>query len=323
MAMIDGARRAVKTCMKLRKEETCLILTDTEKESIGRSLFQAAREVGAEAILTVMLPRRRHGEEPPDPVARIMRESDVILAPTEFSLSHTQARKVANDAGARIATMPTITPWMMSRGGMTADFKAIKKTADRVQRILKNATQVRIETDLGTSLEFSVRGRKWIQDTGILHKKGDFGNLPAGEIFIAPEEGTAEGILVVDGAFATIGKMDRPLKIKVERGIAVKISGGNSARKLRNVLERHASTIQESEWAYNVAEFGIGLNPKSRIIGNPLEDEKALGTVHIALGDNSTFGGKVHAGIHLDGIVLSPTVSVDHRIVIERGEMKI
>ncbi|HID73631.1 MAG TPA: aminopeptidase [Thermoplasmata archaeon] len=322
MTLLDGARTAVSTCLGVKRGEHALVLTDIVKREIGEALFEAMVEQGAEAMLLVMRPRTRHGEEPPDPVAATMKEVDVIVAPTEYSISHTQARKKATDAGARIATMPTITTEMMSEGGMTADFHEVRRLVRRTHRKASRLREVTITTDLGTDLTLKLGRRKWIEDTGLLRRRGDFGNLPAGEIFIAPLEGKANGTLVVDGSFSSIGTLDRPITIKVVDGFAERISGGNSARKLRALLKKQEANVEDPMLPYNIAEFGIGLNPNARIIGNPLEDEKVMGTIHIALGDNSTFGGRIRAGIHLDGIITSPTVTGGDLTLMLNGEIR-
>lgn len=318
MTLIDGARTAVKTCLNVKKEEKVLIITDTEKEKIGEALFQAAKEAKAEAMLIKMLPRRRNGEEPPKPIAEIMKTVDVIIAPTLYSISHTQARKRANMNGARIATMPGITEKMMSSGGMTANFKEVEKSIKRVLKFLKGK-EAKITTELGTNLTLSLKSRKWISDTGICHKKGDFINLPAGEIFIPPMEGTANGLLIIDGAM--VGKVEEPIKITVKDGFGEKIEGGEEADILKKIYKEAGKKLDDPKKVYNIAELGIGMNPKAKIIGNVLEDEKVLGTVHVAIGDNSTFGGKVKCGIHMDGIIKNPTLFVGKNKILENGKL--
>ena len=311
MALIDGAKTAIYTCMGVKKREVVLILTDTEKEAIGEALFSVAKEATTEAIMVKMQPRTRHGEEPSRAIAEMMRNADVIIAPTAYSLTHTQARKRANRAGARIATMPGIIPDMMSSGGMTADFKEVEKSVKSLAKKLDGAKALKITTKMGTDLEVSVEGRRWYKDTGICHKKGEFMNPPAGEVFIAPKEGTANGKLIIDGAFWEILK--EPVKIDVKDGYAKKIAGTKEIAK---------QVSRRGREGRNIAEVGIGMNPKAKIIGNVLEDEKVMGTVHVALGDNSTFGGKCKAGIHIDGIIKKPTLIADEEVIMENGKFK-
>ncbi len=310
MSLEDGAKTAVNICMGVKKGESVLIITDAVKEKIGEALFKAALDAKAEAMILKMIPRTRHGEEPPKSIAEIMKHVDVILAPTEYSLTHTQARKAANRADARIATMPGITEEMMSNGGMTADFNEMEKTIKKVHKIIKNSKTAEIVTELGTDITMSLENREWIaDDTGICHKKGSFTNLPAGELFIAPKEGIANGVIFVDGAFGK--KIDKPIKITVKNGFAKEIHDD----EIKKMLDKRG------KYGRNVAELGIGINPNARIIGNVLEDEKVLGTVHVAFGDNSTFGGRVNCGIHLDGIIKNPTLKIDDKTILEKGKL--
>ncbi len=291
-----------------------MVVTDPPRRKIAEALLEAARIVGAKTMLICMPTGTRHGGEPPKIVGQAMRTADVVFAPTTYSLTHTQARLKACEAGARVATMPMITETIMQRGAMLADYKQVSKLTRKVVNLFDKASEVEVRTRAGTHLTFSIEGRRSHPDTGIFHKPGDYGNLPAGEAFIAPIEGTAEGKVVVDGSM--VDTLRGAIEILIERGMAVKISGG-PARKLTKMLEEAGAK------ARNLAEFGMGTNPKARLIGNVLEDEKVLGTCHIALGDNSTFGGRVRAGIHVDGIFLKPTVKFDEKMIMERGKLKV
>lgn len=294
--------------------ERVLIVMDEPLRAIGGALWEAAQELKAETVLLEMLPRQSSGEEPPMMVAQAMLAADVIVLATSKSLSHTRARKEANNRGARVASMPSITEEAMIRtlAGVNQDLaKRAKKYAD----VLNSAKEVHITTPIGTDLTFSIEGRKAINDSGLLFSPGSFGNLPAGEAFVAPVEGTAAGVLVIDGSMAGIGLIKEPIRIKVEKGLAVNISGGKEAAQLETLINPHGLA------ARNIAELGIGLNEHAQLTGLVLEDEKALGTIHIALGDNSTFGGKVEVASHLDGVILQPTLWLDGQKVIEDGRL--
>lgn len=303
MSLKDSALIILETCMSAQSKETVLIITDTATHpSIARALYDMAVEMGCDPLLITMQPREVHGQEPPDAVAAAMLAADVVLAPTYKSLTHTRARLNANNAGARTATLPGITLDMMEQGGITADYMTIKDTAMDLKSRLDAAEEIRIITDLGTDIVFEVKGCDWQTDYGICHEPGSSSNLPAGEVFVAPNSG--DGVYVVDGSMSGLGILDSPLIIRVDHGQATDISG-NRSDEYRKMLDGVGPP------ARNLAELGIGINPAAMLIGNVLEDEKVAGTVHIALGDNSTFGGDVVAGIHLDGIITRPRVFVD------------
>lgn len=308
---MKGARIAINTCMGVKPGEKVLIVMDPPRLKIAEALLQAAEEAGADARLQLMPVLEYHGQEPPPAVARAMKKADVVLAPTTTSLTHTQARLGATRAGVRIATMPMITEEMMATGAMLADYRKVAELTKDVGAILDRGEEVRVKAPGGTDITFSLGRRISHKDTGIYHRPGDFGNLPAGEAFIAPVEGSANGRVVVDGAME---KVSGEVELIVENGTAKKILGEN-VKELNRLLDRIGPA------ARNFAEFGIGTNYKARLVGNVLEGEKVLGTCHIALGDNSTFGGNVRAGIHIDGIFLKPTVEIDGKLLMKNGKL--
>lgn len=308
MSLENSATTILETCMGAKSGETVLIITDTATNpSIALALYDKASDMNCESVLMTIEPRSRHGQEPPRAVAQAMLAADIVLAPTSKSLTHTQARLNANKAGVRTATMPGITLEMMRSGGINADYLAVRKTSFELKARLDSAREIRITSPQGTDMVFNVEKCDWQVDHGICHEPGSSSNLPAGEVFVAPRSGS--GVLVVDGSMSGLGILDSPLSVYVKNGCAVDIKG-ECAAKFRHMLD------SAGPLARNLAELGIGVNPAARLIGNVLEDEKVAGTVHVALGDNSTFGGKVIAGIHLDGIITRPTVMVDNDLLV-------
>ena len=307
---------ALKQCLGVREGESVLIITDEPERKIGYHLWMKAKELNTEAVYIEIVSRKMHGEEPPKPVAEAMKTADAVIAPTSKSITHTLAKKEACERGTRVATLPGITEEIFIRT-MSADYEGILELTNKIADILDNGSTVRITTNLGTDLEFSIEGRKARRSTGIYRKPGECGNLPGAEAYIAPVEGTANGVVVIDGSMAGIGILRDPIKLTIREGFVEKIEGGGDARRLEEILSKYGKE------ARNIAEFGIGTNPKARISGNILEDEKAFGTVHIALGSNYDFGGKVKAPIHLDGIIKEPTVLIDGKYLFRNGNLVI
>jgi len=277
--------------MGLKSNETCLIITDSKLKSIGDILYKSALKFSRESklILTAIPPT--HGSEPPEGIAKEMLNYDVILMPTTKSLSHTKARENASRDGARIASMPGITNQMMERA-LNVDFNKIKIINEKLIAKLKIQNKIKITTKKGTNIEFYTKRRKWIGDDGIYTKKGAFGNLPSGEIFIAPFEGKTNGKIIVDASVGGIGKVDENIEIIVKNGFIADMQGGKIASQFKKLLK--------NKLYKNVAELGIGTNYKAKITGNVLEDEKVLGTCHIAFGNNKHFGGKIEVPFHVD-----------------------
>lgn len=307
---------ALRDCMGVKRGETVLIVADEPERNIGVHLWVKAKELGAEAIYMEMLPREIHGQEPPKSVAEAMKSADVVLAPTSKSITHTLAKKKACEKGVRVATLPGITEEIFIRT-MNANYDEILELTNKIADILDNGEEVHITTKLGTDLTFSIKGRKARRSTGIYRKPGECGNLPGAEAYIAPVEGTANGVVVIDGSMASIGVLSSPIKLTIEDGFVKKIKGGDEAKRLEKILSKYGKE------AKNIAEFGIGTNPKARISGNILEDEKVFGTVHIALGSNYGFGGLTKAPIHLDGIIIEPTVLIDEEYLFRNGKLMV
>jgi len=313
----EAAFIALHDCMAVKKDENVLVLTDDQTLPIGQALFDAGKTLAREILLAIMPVRKVNGEEPPAEIAELMTRYQVVICPSQKSLTHTAARRNACKAGARVGTMPGITEEMMIRT-MQADYHTIAERTKKLTTILDQTALVKVTTSLGTDIILPVEGIKAISSTGLLLEKGAFGNLPSGESYMMPEEGKSTGIIVVDGSFAGIGKItDQPIRLIVEKGFVVKIEGGTEAKKLEEMLKPLAPK------SYTIAELGIGTNDQARICGNILEDEKVMGTVHIALGNNMSMGGSCDVAIHVDGIIMHPSVWVDGALLLDNGKLLI
>lgn len=302
-------------CMGLREGESCLVVCDRSRKSLGSSFCEAAKHITTAANLSVVQSPGPEGWQP-DTLVRLEEEMatrDVILLLTGRSLSHTDARRRAVKRGARLASMPGITRDVLLRA-VRADYQEIAEKSKRLKDILSAAETIFVETALGTAMDFSVRGMEGHMEDGLYNRPGRWGNMPAGEASIGPEEGTAKGVMVVDWSMATIGPLEEPLVIRVEGGRAVEMEG-----KQADALAERLSPFGRS--AFTVAEFALGTNEWAQLSGIVLEDEKVFGTAHFALGNNISFGGTTDVPIHLDGVLRAPTVTVDGRPIMEQGHL--
>ncbi|WP_340024542.1 aminopeptidase [Paenibacillus sp. FSL K6-1096] len=310
-ARIAISMNVLKDCLALAGGELLAVVADDDKRELAESVYEAGKRLGAEAMLLVMQPRSKSGEEPPAPVAEAMAKANVAVCITTHSMTHTAARKQAAAAGTRVATMPGITDDMFSHGAITADYAQVKALTEQVAALLSAGRRVRVEKD-GLALSFSIESREGILSTGLYLNPGESGNLPSGEAYIAPLEGTADGQIKVDGSIAGIGALDSPMVLTVEQGRLVAADGEHGA-KLLDMLGAGDGRL--------LGEFGIGTNNKARITGVVLEDEKVYGTIHVAFGSNNTFGGVVAAGVHIDAVVMKPDVYIDDKLIMRAGEL--
>ena len=316
LSKLDSASAiAIRDCMGAKKDEKILVITDELKREIGISLHENAVRLGYESLLVEMKSGKINGEEPSAEIAELMQKFNVVLCPTAKSLTHTDARRAASAKGVRIATFPGITNEVMIRG-MNADYKAISKRTVELANLLETGKQIHVTAPAGTDITFSIAGRKSYASKGLFHATGESGNLPTGEAFLAPVEGSSNGVFVVDGSMAGLGLIKNAnIKIEVVNGYATKISGGTLANKLKVMLDKVGKD------ARNIAEFGIGTNDSAKLSGVLLEDEKVMGTIHIALGNNVSMGGSVNVPIHLDGVVKKPTVWMDSKLIMKDGKL--
>ena len=308
MDLMKGARIAVTQCLAVKRGERVAIIADTKRMKFAAAFERACAELGAQPEIVRIPESGMHGAEPPAFAAAAMKQADVFIAPTTWSITHTKARQAASATGARGATLPGVTAAMFG-GPMTADYKKIAALCRKMNAWVKRTKSVRITSPSGTKVAFSIAGRRFEEDNGLYRKPGQFGNLPAGEVFGAPVEGSGEGVIVFDSMGDVI---TRPGAITVRKGRATGFD--RNAGKFKQMLE------DAGPGANVIAEFGIGCNPKAKLSGNVLEDEKVFGTVHIAFGNNTSMpGGKNYAKIHMDGIILKPDVWLGRKKVIGAG----
>jgi aminopeptidase len=334
----QGVINMLKVNMGLRGGEKLLVVTDvlTIEEWVKKGSKQLA-EMGERSLLARMVSEiagekfpgsnvqfyaypsvGRHGSEPGEEVEQKMKEADVAIAITSYSLSHTEAREDATKSGTRIASMPMFLSEMFYPGGpMAADFEKIHKECQKIAKLVDQAREVRVTSPGGTDLRYSLEGRRGLIDDGIFTGKGAFGNLPAGEVYTVPLEGTANGKLVVEKGWCA--NLEEDMIFVFKDGLVIEVVGGGKVGdEFREML-----SCRKSEEPYlsrrNCAEQGIGMNPNARRPDNVLEAEKIRETVHIAIGDSSHMGGRVTADLHQDFVIPKPTLKFDGKIIINDG----
>lgn len=294
-------------------------------EALWRAAFGDATvdALAAEGLLQRLLTK----DATPDEVehsrelvsARQRDVADVVVALANNSTSHTRFRFLVNAAGGRFASLPHFDPEMFFTS-MCVDWHALAERTEQLAAAVNDATEILVETPNGTRMRFGKACRKAQGDDGILTAAGSFGNLPAGEVYLAPLEGTSEGVMVVE--YGPTRKLSSPLELVVRNGMVTGIRGDDP---LRDWLE---SRFAESEKNRNIAELGIGTNDRATRPDNILEAEKILGTIHIALGDNSGFGGTVQTPFHEDYVFYHPTLTAmaadgSRRVLLRNGTLLI
>ncbi len=315
-AVAEAARAAMTKCLAVQAEDYVLVVTDETCQEIGLTFRDVAQSLEAETLFLQYRSREHHGDEPPIGVAEIMREMDVVLAPTKMSISHTDARRRACKAGARIATLPGVTPEMLERcfGG---DIDAVAARVREIARAMQGRAEVHVTDEDGSDLRFSMDGARVFQDTGMIRQPGDFGTLPPGKAAVAPVEGSARGDIVIRGTMFGRKLEDEPLRLRIEGGRVVGVEGGEAAARLNSVFEAFGDD------ARTLSEFGLGAHDHAILTGNPLEDEKVQGTMYLAFGNNRSLGGSIEVAVHEVAVLTDNKVTLDGRTLLENGVLSL
>ena len=313
----------IRTCLGVQPGERVLIAVDEPLAFVRDALLAEARALQPAELWSVTIPAatRPFRSLPEHFMARAM-EADVVLLllaaldPVHELPAHLAGRARIGEGPARYAVGAYITEDILV-DELSADYEEISAQTLALAARLAGVSSVQLTSPLGTDLRLSTAGRAWYTDTGLLRGPGSYGNLPAGEVYIAPVEESAEGVVVIDQSLPGL-VLPAPVRLSFEQGRVVRIEGEPGKTYLEEAI-RDAEGKPNGKWARSLAEFGIGTNPVARLQGNILTDEKAAGTVHVAIGRNDLFGGQSPAPLHVDGVVGTPTMWADGELVIESG----
>ena len=340
--LTEAARTAVRDVLKIKKDETVLIITnpDIEVSEISQALYRAALESGARPVLVYQEMKDQLSFAEAAVIGAIGSRPDVLISMSTEKLGKDRKAmsepyehngvKIGNTFHYLLASgqtrsfwSPSVTRKMFAKT-VRVDYNRMKAEAAWVKEILDRADSVRVTAPGGTDITFSVRGRLGKLDNGDYSLPGAGGNLPAGETFISPVVGSSSGVIVFDGSISShngIIIIEEPIRVRYENGFAREITGGREAKELLTTItlgEENALAFEKegklpagsgasyARNARNLGELGIGLNPAAEIVGNMLEDEKVYRTCHFAIGSN--YDDDAQALIHLDGLVKEPDI---------------
>jgi leucyl aminopeptidase (aminopeptidase T) len=318
------AKNIIHTCMNISAGERVLLITDQPLAQVRERLLPEILSANPAEVWTYTIPNvARPLLEYPPLLHRIGAQAEAVVVffanvPPEETPGRLAFWRTCRENGTRVGYGAQIDDSILENE-LSADYKDIASITLRLKQRLQGKSQMRITTPLGTDLTCSIEGRDIKDDTGLIHQPSQFGNLPAGECFVAPLEDSAEGVLIVDKSFPEL-VVNEPVRLVFEKGRVVAIEGGAEAEELRGRIE-YGEQLEHGENCRIIAEVGIGTNPNARLTGKLITDEKVMGTVHVAIGDNASpsYGGENEAPIHIDGVVGQPTLVVDGQTLIEEG----
>jgi aminopeptidase len=306
--LMSAAKRAIVQSLKMKKGEKLLLVTDCQKMKIAEALAYWAKKSGAEVTTYLMTETIRPIDAPTSIFKEMIAKADVTM----YMLDARGAEKpfrgymVANGAKrGRICMMPGITVDMMARL-VNIDFADMDRLTKKVIRTLQTYPDVHVTNGLGTDMAFSVKGRKWDNDNGDISTKGKHGNLPAGECYTCPVEGTFSGRVVFSLIDDKIGRGEMIFK----KGKLVSFKGKGITEIMKGIGRDPTGRV--------IGEFGIGTNRGAKICKNMLEAEKAFGTVHFAIGDSYGLGTN-KSRFHFDALVAKATLVAGTKTIIRNG----
>lgn len=309
------SRTVVEELGEVEPDDEVLVITDAEKVTVARAIASASRATGATTSMVVRPRSQEHSNEPPSAVSTAMLAVDVVFTVSTHSITHTDSVRETLEAGKRVVVLRGMTEKMMIEGGVNTDYRALREDTTAVRDALDAAEEAHVTSPEGTDVTLGLTEHSAFSLAGYADERsgGGLAGLPPGEAPIAPDQGSADGRVVIDYSMDNLGRLDEPMSLEFEDGVVADVRGGSDATRLERIL------ADADENAGHMAEFAIGTNPDSRLIGNLAEDKKKRGTVHFAIGDNATLGGTRPSDIHLDGVVLHPTVRLDGQVVLEEG----
>ena len=312
-----SASLIIKKLMDVKERENVVIIVDEDSEmKFAHRLFDEARSRKANPIVTIIPSDWYSHTTLPKTVQESLKSADVVIGMSRKTAAPSYdpiVAKLLHEKRIRYMSMVLRPLDNYINGAALANYDEVYSDAEKLSKMMKGE-KIRVTTDLGTDVEAIIKGSRVIIEAGFATKPGESAAFSDGEVSYTPQEGTANGRVVVDGPIAYIGKPSSPLQLKVVNGKIVKIEGGKEAEILREMISKTPNLD-------NFAEFGIGVNKAARKNGYWQEEKKAAGNLHIALGDNIYYGGKVKCDIHMDLVLYKPTVKIDGKKIVERGRI--
>jgi len=307
--------------LNCKKGDKVLLVADTRTEPLVWQAFAAAaKELDLIYTVAIMEPLPFHHAEPTPQIADAMMNADFVHLLTSKGFVHCSACHKAMQKRVKMLASEQITVDMMREGAATADYRAMNVVGRKLYDILCAGETYHVSSKTGTDLRSSIKGRSSWLVAGIVLEQPALDLLacgfPDGEVGMSPIEDSEEGYVVWDTSAHQLGILDKPIKMKVEKGWVKGIEGGKSADELKRYLDEHGD-----ENAWRIGEVSLGINPKSRVTGLMREDKKIAGCSHIAMGMNTDTGGIVDSKIHLDGVIKKVTVVVDGRMIVDDGKI--
>jgi len=318
------AKTILRTCVNAVPSENITIITDSGySQELIESLLVVAQAEGIGASLVTLAPS--DVMSPPSSVVEALKETDaaIICTSTSWRFS-SQATKAALAAKSRVLSLSRFSEADLTRA-IPVDYDQIKRDIEKIISRLKDTYTVHIKTEAGTDVRLEGEGKTVMFEDGIV-KPGEWDTVP-GVVFAPTAEDRTEGVVVIDGSLGyfpletgdvtQMGIVKDQVTLEIKKGRIVHIEGGKSGRDLQRIITRGGDNADV------IAEWGIGLNPGTKLSGNFLADESLYGAAHFGIGANTQMGGKTRCKQHIDTICLDITLQIDGETVMKEGTLMV
>lgn len=312
-------KRAVNTLIKdymgIDESEIVLVIADDKRKETGIAIYDSLNKICEDTYL-ILVKSQEERDILPELVAEAIDTVDSVICAADLPLLNSQARLKATQMGVRIGFIPDLPEESLVRC-LSADHSLIAEKAEFISSEMKKTTTIKVETKSGTKINILIKNRDIFSSTGIMRTIGEFGYVPAGKVYVLPLDEQTNGFILIDGSIEKIGVVEQPVGIEITKGLTTKILGDGEEPKMLAKLMNKAGRS-----ARNLAEFGIGINPKAELIGNPLEDECVEGNIYFAFGGNIGLGGSVNSKFRLSMVMTKANVFFDDRLIVHNGKIK-
>jgi len=314
MISLEKSTRAVlRNCLGLKLNESLLIVTDKSLADVGETIWKTALRISKDSLLLKF--SNGMDNQLPEAVQGALAQANACFVLTSKSLDE-QTFDKARQNGSRILVLQNATRTLIERTFET-NYKKIINISRKISDLFSIGKSLHLYSPSGTEARLTISRMKGIAETGVVQQAGEFASLPAGEACVILNHKYINGVVTIDRVAGTKKKLINPITLNIKEGEITQIKGGQEADELRKAIRKFGPAGRQ------IYEFGVGTNPGVKLGNSAQEDEKALGTIHVSFGQNKTT--KVHAKMvqAIKGILLKPTLSVDGKLIVENGKIRV
>lgn len=326
----------LKTCLKIKKDEKILIITDYGMTNhnmaylLAKGYQKALEKKGytVEFLVQDIKKGFMHVDSHVRLALDMLPEKNIIIMSLSNKLGRfgdrRSFRQFAKERGHRFLSASGLkdarnSQFPLFMEAMGVNYARMQKKGKAIKKLWDKGKKIKITTEAGTDLEVDIEEMEAINNTGDYSKPGFGGNLPAGEVYIAPKgiKGVS-GKVVLDGSIrheSGSKLLSSSLTMYIEKGAIVKMDG-EDAKLMEDTFKLFEARAKFPERVRLIGEIGIGINPGAVLIGLALMDEKVEGTAHIGIGSNAWFGGAIKTIFHGDQTFKNPTFYIDGKKMI-------